>query len=187
MEDARPPGNLAIVADFVNTKVYQDDTIATPEALCQWLIARNHIAVGDHLDDAALKAALVVREGVRQLLLANNGALIDSARLDALNILAAGLPMILRFETGAPASLQPQLRGVDGFLAAVLSFVRDAMLDGSWTRMKACRNDGCQWAFYDRSRNYSRAWCEMAVCGNQSKVRAYQRRRREEHAAHSDT
>jgi predicted RNA-binding Zn ribbon-like protein len=53
--------------------------------------------------------------------------------------------------------------------------VHDAQLTGDWLRLKACRQ--CQYAFYDRSRNRSAAWCSMSICGNRSKNRAYYYRR----------
>ena len=55
--------------------------------------------------------------------------------------------------------------------------MREAMLTGAWRRLKACPADDCQWAFYDRSRNRSRTWCKMDVCGNRSKVRTFRERR----------
>jgi len=48
--------------------------------------------------------------------------------------------------------------------------------DGSWERMKACRNPACRWAFYDASRNKVGHWCDMAVCGNRNKSRAHRER-----------
>jgi predicted RNA-binding Zn ribbon-like protein len=51
------------------------------------------------------------------------------------------------------------------------------MVDGSWSRLKACRNHGCRWAFYDYSRNRSASWCSMQLCGNRTKTRTYRRRR----------
>jgi predicted RNA-binding Zn ribbon-like protein len=50
------------------------------------------------------------------------------------------------------------------------------MHDGTWSRMKACRNDTCHWAFYDASRNRSGKWCSMAICGNRAKVANYRER-----------
>jgi predicted RNA-binding Zn ribbon-like protein len=52
-----------------------------------------------------------------------------------------------------------------------------AMLDGSWPRLKACRN--CHWSFYDYSPNRSATWCSMQLCGNRKKTRAYRRRKAE--------
>jgi predicted RNA-binding Zn ribbon-like protein len=44
-------------------------------------------------------------------------------------------------------------------------------------RMKICPN--CQWLFIDRSKNRSRSWCDMAVCGNRVKARLHYRKRKE--------
>ncbi len=37
-------------------------------------------------------------------------------------------------------------------------------------RLRTCNNPACRFLFIDRSRNHSRVWCEMAVCGNRMKV-----------------
>jgi len=58
----------------------------------------------------------------------------------------------------------------------VLAIAFDAMLDGTWGRLKACRN--CRWSFYDYSPNRSATWCSMQLCGNRTKTRAYRRRRK---------
>jgi predicted RNA-binding Zn ribbon-like protein len=44
-------------------------------------------------------------------------------------------------------------------------------------RMKICGN--CGWLFLDRSKNKSRAWCDMAVCGNRAKANRHYRRKKE--------
>lgn len=43
------------------------------------------------------------------------------------------------------------------------------------SRIRICRN--CRWLFVDRSRNSSRVWCDMTVCGNRTKARRHYRRR----------
>ncbi|EJT07264.1 CGNR zinc finger domain-containing protein [Rhizobium sp. CCGE 510] len=45
-------------------------------------------------------------------------------------------------------------------------------------RMKICGN--CGWLFVDRSKNRSRAWCDMAICGNRAKANRHYRRKKEE-------
>jgi len=45
-------------------------------------------------------------------------------------------------------------------------------------RLKICPN--CGWLFLDRSRNRSRTWCDMTVCGNRMKASRHYRRNREE-------
>ncbi len=48
--------------------------------------------------------------------------------------------------------------------------------DPASERTKICGQ--CGWLFLDRSRNRTRFWCDMAVCGNRAKAsRHYQRRR----------
>jgi predicted RNA-binding Zn ribbon-like protein len=61
-------------------------------------------------------------------------------------------------------------------VAALLGILHEAQLTGHWARMKGCRQ--CGYAFYDRSKNRSAAWCAMAICGNRTKNRAYYRRSR---------
>jgi predicted RNA-binding Zn ribbon-like protein len=42
-------------------------------------------------------------------------------------------------------------------------------------RTKICPN--CDWLFVDMSKNRSRLWCDMAVCGNRAKAKTHYRRR----------
>lgn len=43
--------------------------------------------------------------------------------------------------------------------------------------LKICPN--CEWLFLDRSKNRSRAWCDMAVCGNRVKARLHYHRKKQ--------
>jgi predicted RNA-binding Zn ribbon-like protein len=59
----------------------------------------------------------------------------------------------------------------------LLAEVVRAEAEGRWGRLKACRNEGCRWAFYDASKNRSGSWCNMQVCGARHKMRAYRARK----------
>ena len=85
-----------------------------------------------------------------------------------------------RAEFGADGDVRLAAAGdsVPERLIELLLILRDAQRDGSWARLKACANDECQWAFYDRSRNHGGTWCEMATCGNKLKNREFRARRR---------
>lgn len=50
-------------------------------------------------------------------------------------------------------------------------------------RIRICAN--CNWLFLDRSRNGSRVWCDMAVCGNRQKAKRHYRRRKTEEVRHA--
>ncbi|MEV0676641.1 CGNR zinc finger domain-containing protein [Actinosynnema sp. NPDC050436] len=65
----------------------------------------------------------------------------------------------------------------DDALGAVLGAAARLAVLGSWERFKICQADGCLWAFFDRSRNRSRTWCSMQVCGNREKARNFRERR----------
>jgi predicted RNA-binding Zn ribbon-like protein len=67
---------------------------------------------------------------------------------------------------------------VDNAFGRMLATVFRAMSDGTWSRMKACGNPDCRWAFYDATKNHSGRWCEMASCGNRMKARAFRERGR---------
>jgi predicted RNA-binding Zn ribbon-like protein len=43
-------------------------------------------------------------------------------------------------------------------------------------RVRACGADTCRWLFLDTSRNHTRRWCDMKVCGNRMKARRFQAR-----------
>ena len=45
-------------------------------------------------------------------------------------------------------------------------------------RVKRCPGTKCGWLFLDTSKNASRRWCDMAVCGNRARVRAFAARKR---------
>ena len=59
-------------------------------------------------------------------------------------------------------------------MATLLGILHEAQLTGHWSRLKGCRQ--CGYAFFDRSKNRSAAWCAMSICGNRTKNRAYYRR-----------
>ena len=42
--------------------------------------------------------------------------------------------------------------------------------------LRVCGARDCAWLFLDRSRNGTRRWCDMAVCGNREKARRFQKR-----------
>lgn len=46
-------------------------------------------------------------------------------------------------------------------------------------RIRECAAEECRWLFLDRSKNASRRWCDMTVCGNRAKARRHRDRQRE--------
>lgn len=72
-----------------------------------------------------------------------------------------------------------------GNLGALVSLSAMRLLDGSMARRsKICPN--CDWIFLDRSKNQSRLWCDMAVCGNRNKAKLHYSKQRESEKDRSD-
>lgn len=184
-ETKQAPGELATVQAFVNTlDVEEDDErLTTPAALAAWL-ADNGLTEGGTVRARRvdLENAIRLREALRAILLAH----VDSVPVPAgaameLDAVARRSRLRLRFDRDGRGALEPQTRGVDGALGRLLAIVHRAIETGSWERLKACRQDGCGWAFYDRTKNRSGAWCSMDVCGNRAKARSYRERRAGSH------
>ncbi|WP_410638170.1 CGNR zinc finger domain-containing protein [Amycolatopsis sp. lyj-346] len=64
----------------------------------------------------------------------------------------------------------------DDVVGAVFAACARLVVRGDWVRLKICPADTCLWAFYDESRNRSRTWCSMRVCGNREKARGWRAR-----------
>ena len=172
------PGRLRLVQRFVNTVDYEHkrEMLSSPHRLAVVLSELGLLDADAEVTRADLTRALAVREALRSLALANNGAKVDPDALEVLERASADGRLVVRFDRRG-SSLEPSVPGVRGALAELVGIVYGAMTDGSWQRLKACRRDICRWLFYDRSRNRSARWCQMAVCGNRTKTRAYRVRR----------
>ena len=176
---ARAPHGLATVQHFVNSVDidHRVDQWRSPSALAEWL-ERAGVGSGAGPTREDLRRCIEVREALRELLLANAGATLDPAALSALNRAGGGTASRVSFDPAGRARLYQSVAGVDRAIGEVLAAVVVAQSDGTWVRLKACREDQCLWAFYDNSKNGSGTWCSMAVCGNRAKARRYRARRR---------
>lgn len=179
------PGRLGLVQAFANAFWDLDaagaDAWPDAAAYARWLADRGFAAGG--VTEADRQRALALREALRRMALAHHdapdapAAAADLALLDAA---AARAPLHLRFG-GAPGAAprhEPAGDGPDAALGLVAAVVAEAMADGSWGRLKACPGPHCGWVFYDGSRNRSRQWCSMQICGNRVKSREFRARQR---------
>jgi predicted RNA-binding Zn ribbon-like protein len=177
------PGPLFLVQDFVNSVHFEPgeptrEFLTDAEALRGWLADHGLIEAGEQVTEGDLRRALDVREGLRALLLANNGLPLDESKVEQLDRASSRAGMRVHFCEEGP-KLVPDASGVDGAIARLMSAVAASVSEGTWARLKACPRDDCFWAFYDHSKNRSGKWCSMETCGNVEKAKAYRQRRRE--------
>ncbi|MCT2585725.1 CGNR zinc finger domain-containing protein [Actinophytocola gossypii] len=145
--------DVALVLDFLNTvdRERGTDLLDDPVAWDGWLAERG-LARGD-VDPA----------GVRATLRAAVGDPVAGVR-------PVHVPVTASVVDGVPRVVAPDVVG------AVLAAASRLVVLGRWDRVKVCPADDCRWAFYDRSRNHSRTWCSMQVCGNRRKARGWRER-----------
>lgn len=179
-KDQRAPGGLEQVRAFVNTSDIEkgSEELGSAEALADWLRARGLVATQVRATNLDLENALRLREALRAILLAHNeGGPVPPDAANTIDETGRRARIVLRFDETASATLEPEAEGIDAGLGRLLSIVHQAITDGTWKRLKACRLHSCEWAFYDHTKNHSGAWCNMDVCGNRAKARAYRERR----------
>jgi predicted RNA-binding Zn ribbon-like protein len=172
------PAPLERVRGFVNTLDVEDgvDTLATVEDLRSWLGSQAVPGDTRPLQLKDLERTKALRESLRVALRANHDrSPVPPETALILEQTAARAKVRLSFSQGR-ATLVTEARGLDAALAELAIVVADATLDGSWSRLKVCQNDACQWAFYDRSNARASKWCYMSVCGNRAKQRTHRAR-----------
>jgi len=148
--------DVALVLDFLNTVDVEDgtDLLRSRKQWQDWATERD-LSAGSTAD------ARQVRETMRAAA-GDPEARPGTGR--------AGASVRVEWTSGAPALV------ADSAVGAVLAASARLGVLGRWERIKICPADECRWAFYDHSRNHSRTWCSMQVCGNREKARAWRRR-----------
>jgi predicted RNA-binding Zn ribbon-like protein len=117
------------------------------------------------------------REALRAVLLAHNGVSLEDDVVGELASFGRDAAVVVSFGPGGEPRLEAAAdSGAGAVMARLLAVIARADAEGTWERMKICPADDCLWAFYDFSRNHSRTWCDMRVCGNRAKARAFRSR-----------
>ena len=132
---------------------------------------------------AALDRARTVRETLFALFsAAAAGRRLSAADLQALHPEMAAAWGCLRLAPAPGLCAQWTWAGDDAALDRplwpVLRSAAELLTSDDMGRIRACAAERCAWLFIDRSKNHSRRWCDMSVCGNRDKVRRHRQRRR---------
>jgi len=176
----KAPGRLGLLQRFINTYNHEEfphewDRLGTPQKAQDWLQQTGLLG-----PDAAVSAGSVarlreLREALRALVIANVAGRSDAASADVVRRASRTARLKVGIDEAGRTALEADRSGVEGAVATLLGILHEAQLTGEWSRLKGCRQ--CGYAFFDRSKNRSAAWCSMSICGNRTKNRAYRRRR----------
>jgi predicted RNA-binding Zn ribbon-like protein len=184
--------------DFVNTvhsRVERDshDYLQSYEDLVEWAVdggllsGRERRGLVDaaraspRLAAAALRRAVELREVLYRLFVALiRGGKPSSAEIDGFNEWLAQTLRHRRLvgsESGYAWSWEENNEWLDRPLWSVVLSAAEVLAVADPKRIRECpAPDGCGWIFYDTSKNGTRRWCTMRLCGNVAKARRYYRR-----------
>jgi predicted RNA-binding Zn ribbon-like protein len=150
-----------LIVRFINTLDVEagSDALETVDGWRSWLSAQGLDGCFGRESSRDLKQARELRDDLRALARGERCA----------QVRQVGIQVALTVDGEVELSAQTAV----GFIAAAAAKVA---IEKRLDRVKICPADDCRWAFYDTSRNRSRQWCSMEVCGNRAKARAHRER-----------
>jgi predicted RNA-binding Zn ribbon-like protein len=127
--------------------------------------------------DLVLDRARALREATYRLFTAEQA---DSADLELLSGEAGRAAAKRRLAPVADGYgyVWPDDDSLDRVLWPVAVAAAELLTSPDRERVKECGAHDCSWLFLDMSRNRSRRWCDMRVCGNRAKARRFSARQR---------
>ena len=189
----------ALCIDFANTYSIEDDgtvfdVFKTFPQFIKWAELAQIITVNEaekfflrsQEEPAAISQLLVEIKTLRQILHSIFFAIADGVNppQEAVAELNSKIAMVY-----SKLQLEPRERRYDWtwadwseeLAAPIWPIVRSAaeLLNSTeLIRTRQCSNETCSWLFVDKSKNHSRRWCDMEVCGNRAKAKKHYRKTR---------
>ena|SRR5215472_1577959 len=166
MNDPRALPGEPLALDLVNTEFAATgtlvDLLATAESARAWAAAAGLTVTPDEAGLGALRQARsAVRDALEHRGTAPLSAVLDRGRV-RLSVSDELVP-VRTLRVSEPA-----------WLPAVLAAANLLdLLETAPARVKHCENPDCMLWFFDTTRNGTRRWCSMAVCGNRMKARRH--------------
>jgi predicted RNA-binding Zn ribbon-like protein len=129
-----------------------------------------------------LRRAIELRETIYfSFLSVLRGRRVQNAHLRTLNrfLEDARVPATIAWQKRSLVRTYRDLAGTAGGpLWAVIDAAANLLTSPDGLRVRECGEKTCRWLFLDQSKNHSRRWCDMKVCGNRAKARRFYARLR---------
>ena len=188
-------GSLPLVGaelafDFTNTASGRagprfQEHFRSPADVATWAGHARLLTLADHETLAAALAAqadvgasLLTRSlDLRQAIYAIGAALAagsfpPSPAIDALartHAVCAGSARLIPHDKRFVWTWDPRDAPIEAVLGPITLSALTLLTQSELARIKQCQGDHCGWLFFDTTKNKSRRWCEMEVCGNRAK------------------
>lgn len=185
----------ALCLDFLNTVHHfgaeePGDELETPDDFLLWALEakllrpeeaseiRRQFQSNPRSGEEALRQAKRVRSRLRQLLRPAKRRVErkDIAALNSWLKQHSGSPAVVRDGTVWRLAWRPTSTGVERLLFEIIVSAAKVLTGVPRERIRKCASPICTWLFIDTSKNHTRRWCDMRVCGNRAKVRSFRMR-----------
>jgi predicted RNA-binding Zn ribbon-like protein len=177
--------------DFINTEMIirgqRTDLLAEWPDLIAWLVRAKLLSAGEGKDAAArisraegerlLGEARTFRAALRGMaegIVA--GKPVPRSTVEVINAVLGqcpGYPQLVRANGRFERRFQTETAGVPRLLVPIAEAAGELLCVGDLSLVKKCRSDACILYFYDTTKNHTRQWCSMGLCGNRTKVAAH--------------
>jgi predicted RNA-binding Zn ribbon-like protein len=182
--------------DFINTQMIvrgnPTDLLGGCEDLVAWLVQggmvdkAHAVAVmtqwGHEDQEQLFEQGVMFRRTLRDMVarIVARKSIAGSAIASINHILSRcpGYPQLVYKKGGYTRQFQSQAPQKDGLLAPLAEAASDLLCSSKWSLVKKCGNPACILYFYDTTKNHTRNWCSMQLCGNRKKVAAHYQRKR---------
>jgi len=186
--------------DFINTQMIVNgkptDVLERFEDLISWLMQARLLSpsqvgivkaeLNDNETSFVLEQAKTFRATLRDLAerIAAGKPIPDSAVTSINQFLAqrCGYPQLVRTKGRFEQRFHSTAIPTQNVLAPLAEAASDLLCQTDFSLIKKCGNAACILYFYDTTKNHTRNWCSMQICGNRMKVAAHYRRKRGEQA-----
>lgn len=185
--------------DFINTEVRMQerpvDFLVDFESLVEWLIEAKLVqreaistessAWRDSAEkEDTLQEARQLRQQIRVVIEEiAKGQPVSQEKIELLNQQLQRYAGHLRLEIHADGMQEQFISSAEkpsSLLAPLAKEITSFLSEVDFSLIKGCGQPECVRVFYDTTRNHSRRWCSMDICGNRMKVAAYYDRKRKQ-------
>ena len=160
--------------DLCNTQLGEEDLLATPDDLSRWFVAAGLADQPTAVSPRSLDSARRLRAALRPALVDADAATVARIAEEWLDKTPGRLcvePETLNFR------FTPRAQTSGCLLVPAVLDALDLQRETPG-RVRECAGERCPVLYLDTSRNRSRRWCSMEVCGSRAKASAYYRRHR---------
>jgi predicted RNA-binding Zn ribbon-like protein len=182
--------------DFINTEIMQGgrrvDLLGNDQDLLAWIeeagltdrtrpesvTGRGELPVSEQTFQQAKTFRTVLRETVKRIVTRNP---VSSSSVEAINEMLAhrtGSFELVRTRQGFTRQFHTDSSRDTWILGILAEAAADLLSNADLSLVKKCKNSACILYFYDTTKNHTRNWCSMGLCGNRMKVAAHYRRMR---------